>query len=84
MTFNKFMKKWDTGKTSNISCYIINDNKKQEVMLDRPLSEAGLGDFMEEFIKHQNISRWRRSFDWKSVSESMKNKLDMIKLSWNN
>jgi len=82
MTFNKFMKKWDTGKTNNVSCKIY--GLKKEVMLNRPLFVAGMGDFIGEYIKHHNIPRWRRSFDWKSVEKSMKAKLDMITLSWNN
>lgn len=89
MRLKEFEKKYTTGKEVDVRTNLImRGGKTQEIMMPGERFEAPLGELMRDYHEHLSMGPIRRFFsglpewEWKSVEKEMRQKLNMINLTW--
>lgn len=77
MKIDELYTKWLNGP-EEIDATIANAPGNQTIKIVRNVHRAPLGDFLEAYIQHTKVPRWRRGWDWEIVNDIMKRALNTM------
>ena len=86
MDYKELNTKYGTKRFEIVKMKMIGRDVIGEQYINAKLEtcEAGLGDFIKDYIDHIKIKKWHRKYDWNIVEERMRKILNKATVEWFN